>query len=1298
MGNAMKYISIVYILLFIPNELNAQWTNINPVPQGNTLWSTFFINDSLGWIVGSGGFIKKTTDGGIEWIEQNINISNDIKSVFFISKDTGWICGEQGIVFRTSNGGDNWIELNSGTTERLNQIKFIDKLNGVAVGNDGIIIRTSDGGISWNQVYNNNSIELLSADLGTESIYYTVGYEPISFSPKFIKSTDAGLTWSDLSSNLNGLIGSLNTVKFINGDTGFVGGGEFYISIGFILKTTDGGNTWQQQSLPLPKSENPSENHKILVDDNYYGIRSIYFKDANNGFAVGGNGGGWRRVILSTTDGGSTWLLKYHGMEEFGLLSVFVNEGGIGLATGFNGTIFRTENNGVSWSQQLSGGTNYGGNEKLNSVTFVDDSIGWAGGTRESFGGVEDGFLMLKTTNGGKLWFTDRYYYTIPLYLRDIFFLNNNFGWIGTSNEIQYTTDGGISWRANNQVSSISSVFFIDQNTGWLASDIAYNKNNKSNQINNVIAKSTDGSNSWILTSNAGGNSIYFIDTLTGWVAGNNGNIRKTSDGGETWIAKNSNTTADLKKIRFYNVNLGAAAGSNGTFLISTDGGQSWISRNTNTTTTFNSLTFSDANSIWLVGDNGTILFTDDLGNTWTNYNNVTDKNLMSVYHKNDNSVFVAGHNGAMFRFYNDTQQSLMHFTKNWSGNPYLPMNIYITSAKIENLSLKTGDEIAVFSNGNCVGAIRLNDSIPQNGFIQVIVSMDDPTTNEVDGFIPNDTIIYKFWNSNTQQEVELVNASYTQGTGRFVQQASAVVDLNGYLYLTQSIGLTGGWNIISLNVQPNDFNMLNIFNPLIASNILIKVQDETGNAIEKLPQPIGWINNIGNWNPTEGYYTKIQPNSSASLITTGIKISLPLVVALNNGWNIISYPLQTEQNGLLILQDLINDGKLVKLQDERGNAIEYLPEPIGWVNNIGNFKPGEGYYIKVNSNTSLTYLQTTLPKAIELKKSIIVEKNKFIHFSRVWIDNPYLPMNVYITNFVLPDGSQLIQGDEIGIFDSENCVGAVQISQSDINKGYIQIILSADDPTTNVIDGFIAGNPLMIRAWSSNLNQFINLTNLVFLSGSYNFENLGSAVIRFDSVIPIELISFNAVLRNNSIQLNWSTASESNNRGFEIQKSSIVDETSHNLSEENQIWETVGFINGKGTSTEQQNYTFVDENLKPGKYSYRLKQIDFNGKFSFSNIVEVSVELPLQFLLDQNYPNPFNPSTKIIWQSPVAGHQTLKVYDVLGNEVATLVDEYKEPGKYKIEFDASNLPSGVYIYRLQTDAFTNTKKMILLK
>jgi hypothetical protein len=194
---------------------------------------------------------------------------------------------------------------------------------------------------------------------------------------------------------------------------------------------------------------------------------------------------------------------------------------------------------------------------------------------------------------------------------------------------------------------------------------------------------------------------------------------------------------------------------------------------------------------------------------------------------------------------------------------------------------------------------------------------------------------------------------------------------------------------------------------------------------------------------------------------------------------------------------------------------------------------------------------------------------------------------------------------------------------------------------------------------------------------------------------LPVELLSFSSSVVDNDVTLNWATANETNNSGFSVERKQVLSLQSAVGNEE---WKTIGFLNGHGTTTEPQTYFYKNENLSAGKYQYRLKQIDFDGTFEYSNIIESEVFPPAKFSLEQNYPNPFNPTTKISWQSPVNSHQTLKIYDVLGNEVAILVNEYRMAGKYEAEFNASNLSSGIYYYKITAGEFVQTRKMILLK
>ena len=202
-----------------------------------------------------------------------------------------------------------------------------------------------------------------------------------------------------------------------------------------------------------------------------------------------------------------------------------------------------------------------------------------------------------------------------------------------------------------------------------------------------------------------------------------------------------------------------------------------------------------------------------------------------------------------------------------------------------------------------------------------------------------------------------------------------------------------------------------------------------------------------------------------------------------------------------------------------------------------------------------------------------------------------------------------------------------------------------------------------------------------------------GIAVLTvFGTVVPVELVSFTSNTNGNKVNLNWSTATEINNSGFEIERSVISKEA------RNPDWKKVGFVNGNGTTTEVKSYSFADNNLSSGKYLYRLKQIDFDGTFEYSNEVEVIVTVPEKFELSQNYPNPFNPTTTIKYSIPKEGLVTLKIYNIIGEEVVTLVNENKQVGNYSVSFSAIDLSSGIYLYKLSAGSFVETRKMLLLK
>jgi hypothetical protein len=249
--------------------------------------------------------------------------------------------------------------------------------------------------------------------------------------------------------------------------------------------------------------------------------------------------------------------------------------------------------------------------------------------------------------------------------------------------------------------------------------------------------------------------------------------------------------------------------------------------------------------------------------------------------------------------------------------------------------------------------------------------------------------------------------------------------------------------------------------------------------------------------------------------------------------------------------------------------------------------------------------------------------------------------------------------------------------SSMDLSQGFVD--------TTVVVNETVNSSPSIVPDIMGFTTAAIFGTGVIYAgqnnSGLYYH-------LTVDGIVPVELTSFSALLFNNVVQLNWTTATETNNSGFYLERKTAED------------FETVAFIQGKGTTTEKQFYTFSDDisSLNSEKFYYRLKQIDYDGSFAYSNIIEVDNNMPVEYNLAQNYPNPFNPSTRINYQIPADGFVSLKVFDILGNKVATLINEHQAAGSYEFNFDGSSLSTGVYFYQLNVNEFTSVKKMLLTK
>ncbi|MCB0728975.1 MAG: T9SS type A sorting domain-containing protein, partial [Ignavibacteriae bacterium] len=313
-------------------------------------------------------------------------------------------------------------------------------------------------------------------------------------------------------------------------------------------------------------------------------------------------------------------------------------------------------------------------------------------------------------------------------------------------------------------------------------------------------------------------------------------------------------------------------------------------------------------------------------------------------------------------------------------------------------------------------------------------------------------------------------------------------------------------------------------------------------------------------------------------------------------------------------------------------------------------------YYIKFNPNVAngglLSY--EIVPNSTELTNPDAVPRNPSITFDQLNLERniPILFINAPIISAAFP-GTKIVR---------------MKLSSNVPALNYRDLQLKWVDST-------IATPFTRIAAFIDSMETDITGDGTFLVDTSY-------------IVFPVELSGFSGNAMRNDVILNWSTVSEINNSGFDIERSS------NDLK-----WEKVGYIKGNGTINSVSNYNFEDKSLSSGKYKYRLKQIDYNGNYEYFDLSdEISVGVPGEFSLKQNYPNPFNPVTKIDFDLPVNSNVSVKIYSMNGKEIKSLLNGFLNSGYYSVDFDASELPSGVYYYRLESGNFISTKKLILLK
>jgi hypothetical protein len=422
-------------------------------------------------------------------------------------------------------------------------------------------------------------------------------------------------------------------------------------------------------------------------------------------------------------------------------------------------------------------------------------------------------------------------------------------------------------------------------------------------------------------------------------------------------------------------------------------------------------------------------------------------------------------------------------------------MNIMVVSADLEDLPLSPDDEIAVFSGSKCVGSMKLSKTISSDDnstFLTIPASQDDGSGN---GFIINDTIVFKIWDNKNQQEMIAKAVVYRNNVsswltgGKYVAGATSVVEIVSYTEYSQTIQLKKGYNMISTFVSAQNPMACHVTQSLADAGYLTKLQDEAGNSLENWGSFGGWVNNIGNLEKTEGYKIKVTDN--CSLLVTGRPIALPLNIPLKTGWNIISFPRTDLVNAMNIIQPLIDQNKLLKVQDEAGNSIENWGIFGGWKNGIGYFTPGKAYKVKMTSDAVLTIQENYLKSQVILAN---VEPTEY--FSTVVEGNGSEHVNI---NIVGIGKTGIVAGDELAAFDGDICVGVLKVTENHILDGSASLVASISSDT-NTNDGYTEGSDIKIIAWNK-LNGNESEVQADVINGQLKYAKNSSVLLNIKSL-----------------------------------------------------------------------------------------------------------------------------------------------------------------------------------------------------
>jgi len=638
-----KYIlAAIWIIIVFPLFAQSQWTWQNPLPQGNSLLNLYFINQDIGYFVGTCGTIVKTADGGESWNLQESGTNLNLTSIHFYSNNIGFACGGNkysddslSVILKTIDGGNNWQIIYQDALGQNKSVFCISPDTALVVGVNGKVLRTDDAGNSWQNINTGIIDNFCQITFPSPSIGFIISRHGF-----MIKSTDGGITWKNVELNLPPPDARLTSVSFPTINTGYV---LFYNNgPGEVLKTTNSGTTW------------------TTVLSNTVSAYSMDFYTEDIGYITGAGRN------YKTVDGGQTWELPdcfYLWDNQIDVTSPEIMYGTVGREEAYatNAKIYKSIDGGFNWKSIINGFAN----GSLNNIDFTGPHTGYFSayslygpnmimkttdgnawdtifhadtiindmyilneedvffcGSFENPTGENSGMLGYSFNGGGSWNLIDLGNALIPLRLH---FSNNSVGFLMNYSQLYKTINSGSSWEVihTDTVNKLFQIYFTSENTGYLLKNILSGDHalvfksedageswNQISQFNNqsfqsgffvndekgYLLASYQESSILYFTQNGGTNwqsdtfdikrlsNLHFLDDSVGWIVGVYGDILNTTDGGNSWNINNMITNNPLYDVHFVDYNTGYIAGWAGTLLKTTNGGVTFINDNNNAT------------------------------------------------------------------------------------------------------------------------------------------------------------------------------------------------------------------------------------------------------------------------------------------------------------------------------------------------------------------------------------------------------------------------------------------------------------------------------------------------------------------------------------------------------------------------------------------------------------------------------------------------------------------------------------------------------------------------------------------